>query len=115
MGHVERLAERIFFLEGDVQIVPSGPVETNTELQIILAKAAEMEQARAASYNQAAIKCGQNADAASKQVFEALVNDEERHFDQFDKQLENIKRFGPNYLALQSFDKTPQQPAATGE
>jgi bacterioferritin len=44
-------------------------------------------------------------------MFENLVNDEEGHFDQFDKQLENIKRFGPNYLALQSFEKTPAVPA----
>ena len=85
-------------------------VEKITEPQQILAKAAEMEQGGVTSYNEAAIKCGQNADAASKQVFEALVNDEERHFDQFDKQLENIKRFGPNYLALQSFEKAPTPP-----
>lgn len=115
MGHVERPAERILFLKGDVEMVAAGPVEKITDAQKILAKAAEMEQAGVASYNQAAIKCGQNADAASKQVFEALVNDEERHFDQFDKQLENIKRFGPNYLALQSFEKAPAGPAATGE
>ena len=38
-----------------------------------------------------------------KQIFESLVTDEERHFDQYDKQLDNIKRFGVNYLALQSF------------
>ena len=115
MGHVERLAERILFLKGDVKMVAAGPVEQITDAQKILAKAAAMEQAGVASYNEAAIKCGQNADAASKQVFEALVNDEERHFDQFDKQLENIKRFGPNYLALQSFDETPEKPAATGD
>ncbi len=36
-------------------------------------------------------------------MFETLVGDEEAHFDEFDKQLDNIKRFGPNYLALQSF------------
>ena len=113
MGHVERLAERILFLKGDVEMVPAGPVEKIIEPQKILAKAAEMEQGGVTSYNQAAIKCGQNADAASKQVFEDLVNDEERHFDQFDKQLENIKRFGPNYLALQSFEKAPQEPAPT--
>lgn len=114
MGHVERLAERILFLKGDVEMVAAGPVEKITDAQKILAKAAEMEQAGVASYNQAALKCGQNADAASKQVFESLVNDEERHFDQFDKQLENIKRFGPNYLALQSFEKAPES-IATGE
>jgi bacterioferritin len=115
MGHVERLAERILFLKGDIEMVPAGPVEKITDAAKILAKAAEMEHGGVTSYNQAAIKCGQDADAASKQVFEALVNDEERHFDQFDKQLENIKRFGPNYLALQSFDRTPEKPATTGE
>ena len=108
MGHVERFAERILFLTGEVEMVAAGPVEKITDAQKILAKAAQMEQDSVTSYNQFALKCSQNADAASKQVFEALVNDEEGHFDQFDKQLENIKRFGPNYLALQSFEKAPE-------
>ena len=112
MGHVERLAERILFLKGDVEMVPAGPVAKITDAQQILAKAAEMEQAGVTSYNQAAIQCAQNADAVSKQIFESLVSDEERHFDQFDKQLDNIKRFGPNYLALQSFDKAPESTGA---
>ena len=112
MGHVEKLAERILFLKGDVEMAPAGPVEKITGAQKILARAAAMEQAAAATYNKAAIKSGQNADAASKQIFDALVNDEERHFDQFDKQLDNIKRFGPNYLALQSFQQAPKEPAA---
>lgn len=115
MGHVERLAERILFLKGDVVMAPAGPVEKITDPQLILAKAAEMEQGAVIVYNQAALQCSQNADAASKQVFEALVNDEERHFDQFDKQLENIKRFGPSYLALQSFEKAPSGPEPAGD
>jgi bacterioferritin len=115
MGHVERLAERILFLKGDVEMVPAGPVEKITDAQKILAKAAEMEQAGVTSYNQAAIQCAQNADAVSKQVFESLVSDEERHFDLFDKQLDNIKRFGPNYLALQSFEKTSENPGRPAE
>jgi len=41
--------------------------------------------------------------------FESLVNDEEGHFDEFDKQLDNIKRFGPSYLALQSFGTAPPE------
>ena len=108
MGHVERLAERILFLKGDVEMLAAGPVEKITDAQKILAKAAAMEQAGVASYNQSALQCSQNADAVSKQLFEALVGDEEGHYDQFDKQLENLKRFGPNYLALQSFEPTPE-------
>jgi len=106
MNHVETLAERILFLKGDVKMVPAGGVEAVTEPEPILAKAAEMERSAAAMYNKFAVQCSELADAATKQVFESLVQDEEGHFDEFDKQLDNIKRFGPNYLALQSFEAT---------
>ena len=110
MGHVERLAERILFLKGDVNMVPAGPVERIIDPEAIVKRAAEMEAEAVGIYNQYAIQSTQNADAASKQMFEALVNDEERHFAEFDKQLDNIKRFGPNYLALQSFTAAPAGP-----
>ena len=42
----------------------------------------------------------------SKKIFEALVDDEERHFDQYDKEIENLKKFGDNYLALQSIERS---------
>jgi bacterioferritin len=108
MGHVERLAERILFLKGEVKMAVAGEVEPLTEPEQMLAKAAMMEEASAKFYNEAAIACGTNADSVSKQMFEQLVQDEEGHFDEFDKQLENIKRFGPSYLALQSFNRAPE-------
>ena len=67
-----------------------------------------MEEGSARDYNQAALDCAANADAASRQIFERLVGDEEGHFDLFDKQLDNIQRFGPSYLALQSFNQAPE-------
>jgi len=115
MGHVERLAERIIFLKGDVEMVAAGPTEKITDPQKMLAQAAGMEREAVSVYNQFALQAGQSADAATKQVFEALVNDEEGHYDQFDKQLENIKRFGLSYLALQSFEPAAAQPPATEE
>lgn len=111
MGHVEKLAERILFLKGDVKMEVAAETQPITEPAAILARAAQMEQESAESYNKWAIECGANADAVSKQIFEALVSDEETHFDAFDKQLENIKRFGPNYLALQSFEQGPPEEA----
>jgi bacterioferritin len=110
MEHVERLAERILFLKGDVDMVSAGPVRRITDPSEILAAAAKMEQQSASDYNRAAIECSANADAVSKRIFEELVADEEAHFDAFDKQLENIKRFGPSYLALQSFEEAPKPP-----
>lgn len=103
MGHVELLAERVLFLKGDAELVPAGPVEKIADPEAILEKAMAMEEESARFYNQAAMECGTNADAATKQIFEGLVGDEEGHFDQFEKQRDNIKRFGLSYLALQSF------------
>jgi bacterioferritin len=110
MGHAEKLAERILFLKGDVKMAASGSVQPITDPAEMLAKAAGMEQQSAADYNRSAQECAANADAASKQIFESLVGDEEGHFDEFDKQLDHIHRFGPNYLALQSFGKE-EEPA----
>ncbi|NLX96589.1 MAG: bacterioferritin [Rhodopirellula sp.] len=103
MGHVETLAERILFLKGDVEMVAAGGVTKINDPEEILKMAANMEQEAVGMYNQFALDSGANADSATKQMFESLVNDEESHFDEFDKQLDNIKRFGPSYLALQSF------------
>lgn len=103
MVHVERLAERILFLKGDVDMVPAGSVQRITDVAEIVAKAAEMEQSTAAMYNKFSIECSQNADSVSKQMFDELVAEEEGHFDEFDKQKDNIARFGTNYLALQAF------------
>ncbi len=103
MGHVETLAERILFLKGDVNMATAGPVERIVEPEPIVVKAMAMEESSAQDYNQFALECAANADSASKQIFEQLVKDEELHFDQFEKQRDNIQRFGPSYLALQSF------------
>lgn len=104
MNHIEMLAERILFLGGDVKLAPNAEVDPVTDPAEMLNWAANGEQRAIEMYNKFAIECAANADSATKQVFEGLVNDEEGHFDQFDTQLDNIKRFGPNYLALQSFD-----------
>ncbi|MCI0448440.1 MAG: bacterioferritin, partial [Chlorobi bacterium] len=66
----------------------------------------KMEEESAKEYNIWANECAANADAISKQLFEGLVADEERHFDQYDTELENITQFGPSYLALQSIERS---------
>jgi bacterioferritin len=103
MGHVEVLAERILFLKGDVEMIPAGPVEKILEPDAVLLKVMAMEEDGVKTYNQAAQECAANADSATKQLFERLVADEEGHYDQYEKQHDNIKRFGLSYLVLQSF------------
>ena len=102
MVHIERLSERILFLRGEVDLAASLPVEKITDAEKMLAKAASMEQQSIVDYNEAAKVCAAHSDAQSKQLFESLVADEERHMDQYEKQVDNIRRFGPSYLALQA-------------
>ena len=103
MVHVELLAERILFLKGDVEMVLAGAVEKIREPEVILEKARTMEQGGVKAYNEAVLACATNSDSASKQLFERLVNDEETHLSLYEKQRDNIKRFGLSYLALHSF------------
>ena len=65
-------------------------------------------------YNKFANECAANADSVTKKLFEALVADEEGHFDQFDTELDNIKKFGQNYLALQSIERSKSTASPTG-
>ena len=68
--------------------------------------ARQMEEDSAKQYNQWANECGANADAVSKKLFEELVADEERHYDQYDTELENMAKYGDRYLALQSIERS---------
>ena len=117
MLHVERLAERILFLKGEVEMVVGGRVQPIHDVEKMLQLAKGMEQESAASYNQWANECSAHADSASKKLFEDLVVDEERHYDQFDVEMGNMKKFGANYLALQSIErsKSRAQMAPAGE
>ncbi len=106
MMHVEKLAERILFLKGEVEMKPASDVEKITDVKKMLEKGAAMETGSVKDYNEWANECSRNADSATKKLFEALVDDEERHYDQYDKETENLVKFGDNYLALQSIERS---------
>ena len=78
----------------------------HTEQCTVLKQAADMEASSAKDYNIWANECAANADAITKQIFEGLVADEERHFDQYDTEIENLTKFGDRYLALQSIERS---------
>jgi len=104
MMHIELLAERVLFLKGEVELKASTEVKKIHDVKKMLEMAAEMETSSVMDYNNWALECSKNADSASKKIFEQLVDDEERHFDQYDKEMENLVKFGDNYLALQSIE-----------
>ena len=112
MTHVEQLAERILFLKGEVEMKCSAPVEKIHDVKQMLEKAAQMETGSVEDYNNWANECSAAADSVSKKLFEALTAEEEAHLDQFETEIENMDKFGNNYLALQSIDR--RKSVATG-
>jgi bacterioferritin len=111
MGHVEHLAERILFLKGDVQMAAADPVQAIHAVDKMLELARQMEEDSAQQYNQWANQCSAHADSVSKKLFEDLVADEERHYDQYDTELESLAKFGDGYLALQSIERSKSRTA----
>ncbi len=112
MMHVEKLAERILFLKGDVEMKVGGSVQQIKDIAKMLEQASKMEQESARDYNIWANESAANADSVTKQIFEGLVADEERHFDQYDTEADNLKKFGDRYLALQSIERSKNLSAA---
>jgi len=106
MDHIERCAERILFLDGEVEMTASMEVQKIHDVREMLALAKQMEVDSAKDYNIWANECSANNDAASKQVFEGLIDDEERHGDQYDNEMLAIDKFGERYLALQSIERS---------
>ena len=115
MGHIERCAERILFLNGEVEMVASLGVEKIHDVRQMLEKARKMEEDSTKDYNIWANECSVNADSASRKVFEGLVDDEERHFDQYDNEMENIDKFGERYLVLQSIERSKNLASGAAE
>lgn len=114
MGHVERLAERILFLKGDVTMQVAEEVKPVQEVGQMLEMACKMEESSARDYNLWANECAANADSATRKLFEQLVMEEETHFGQFDNELAKVKQFGDRYLALQSIERSKSMTAGAG-
>jgi len=115
MEHVEKCAERILFLGGEVEMAASEVVQKIHDVKIMLEKASAMEQGSIRDYNKWANECSGNADSGTKKVFELLVDDEERHFAQYDLEIAKINRFGEQFLVLQSIESSRGADTSEGE
>lgn len=113
MIHVEKLAERILFLKGDVDLKASNEVKTVKDVKGMLEMATKMEEDTVKNYNAWAIEAAKNADAITKTLFESLIAEEEEHYDQFDVELDHVKNFGDRYLALQALERTKASASGT--
>ena len=114
MIYIENLAERILFLKGEVELIASDEVKKLHDIKEMLLLSKGMEEQSAKDYNLWANECSKNADSVSKKLFEDLVMDEERHFDQYDTEVDNLEKFGEKYLVLQSIERSKSLSSTAG-
>lgn len=102
MKHAEGLIERILYLDGvpgvNVELKPKIGANVQEQLQYDLQD--ELDASK--QYNDAVVVCTKLNDAGSRDIFEKMINDEERHADFLESQLSAIQDIGiANYLSEQ--------------
>src|SRR5688500_10615671 len=80
MQHVEKLADRILFLKGDVEMQTNKKVDKIKSAKDMMMLASKMELESTKEYNSWAKECSNLSDAISRQLFESLATSEEEHY-----------------------------------
>jgi bacterioferritin len=102
MKHAEKLIARILFLEGRPIVSNLNKMHIGDEVPKMHQndRAAEADAIR--NYNESIRLAVEVGDNGSRELFEAILKDEEAHIDQIEAQLDQIKQMGgENYLAEQ--------------
>lgn len=110
MGHADKLIDRIIFLEGHPNLQTLDPLRIGeTPRETVEADlAAELEAV--ALYKEARDYCESVRDYVSKNLFEALLTDEEGHVDFLETQVDLMDRIGQ-----QNWDQLNAEPTNEAE
>ena len=109
MRHAEMFAERIKELGGEPVTEPAGKVTRGQQIEGIFPFDADLEEDTVASYNQFLMVCRENEDSISMKLFEAIIDEEQIHFNYFDNISGHIETLGSSYLS-----NIAGTPSATG-
>ncbi len=103
MKHVDRLIERILFLEGQPLVGQLRGVNIGREVKTQLENDLQSEREAVAAYNQAIALAAREGDNGTKDLLEEILADEERHVDWLETQLNLLESMGlENYLSTQA-------------
>ena len=99
MNHADRFIDRILFLEGHPNLQTLDPLKIGENVTEILQADLDGEHGARTLYQEAAAYCQSVKDFPSKDIFEALMKDEEGHIDFLETQLDLVKKLGePLYM-----------------
>lgn len=94
MEHADKLIERIIFLEGHPNLQTLAPLRIGQSVKEVLACDLQGEKDAWNSYTKSRNICEAEGDYVSKNLFEALIADEEGHIDFLETQLELLAKIG---------------------
>jgi bacterioferritin len=100
MRHADRFVDRILFLEGFPNMQTLDPLHIGETVEEILDADLKAEHGARALYQEAAAYCLTVQDYPSRDLFVALMSDEEGHVDFLETQLSLVKRIGVERYAL---------------
>jgi bacterioferritin len=108
MKDTEGLVERILFFEGLPNMQRLNPVAVGEDVPEILRAGLELELGAVAFLREAIEHCAGVGDYTTRAMFEEMIQDEERHVDWFETQLETIRLVGlERYLSQQISVEAP--------
>jgi bacterioferritin len=99
MRHAEMFAERIKELDGEPTVEPAEEAQKGQKIELIFPFDAKLEDDTIDVYNQFLLVCRDNGDSTTVKLFEAIIDEEQIHFNYFDNVGDHIKKLGETYLA----------------
>jgi bacterioferritin len=102
MKHAEALIERILFLDGTPNLTEPMRLTVGGNVKAQLESDLKLEVEAVAMYNRFVALARDEADNASRELFERLLKDEEAHVDWLEAQVHQMKELGyERYLSQQ--------------
>jgi bacterioferritin len=103
MKHADKLAERIFFLDGLPNFQMLGRLRVGESVEEILKADLDLEYDALPLLKDAIAHCESVRDYVSRDLFAEILESEEEHVDFLETQFDLIKQMGiQNYVQMQS-------------
>lgn len=109
MEHADKLIDRIIFLDGFPNMQVLDPLHIGQTVPEILECDLKTEYSARALYEEAAHYCHGVKDYVTRDIFEALMKDEEHHIDFLETQIDLVKRIGAELYSQKHVGKLDEE------
>jgi len=94
MRHAEKLIQRVIFLEGRPIVSELRKINIGEDVPKMFAHDHKSEFDAIKAYNEAIKLAGEVNDYATREVLESILQDEDKHIDEIEETLDQIKQMG---------------------